>query len=67
MDKTEALQYVEKWLESHSDPDSNKYFIGGRERSARNLVEEIRLGSEIGKKYLDSIIRLAERKNFPEG
>ncbi len=65
MNKAEALQYLEKWLKGHSEPDDKRYYIGGQMRSARELVEEVRSGTDIGEDYLKSVMDLAEKGRLP--
>lgn len=53
-----AVKIMYNWYNKHDKKDEKRYFISGREMSARDIFYEIQEGTPVGIEYRNSLIEL---------
>lgn len=55
-----GLSLLEVWLEHHPKPDEKRFLYGDKIYSAKEIVKEARLGSEVGNEHMNMVIKFYE-------
>jgi len=54
----EIVKALQDWIDRHPEPDKKLYFAGDKGVSAREMLEHIKNGTDLGQEYLQALTKL---------